>query len=92
MADLTLIELDIGTFKGFAESGLEFTADIISPYHTEYRPKIGEFIIVTLTQDSAILGRITKFYPMGVLSSWEGDEYLAEMRRRSREVPEDLST
>jgi hypothetical protein len=90
MANPTLIELDIGTFKGFAESGLEFTADIISPYHTEYRPKIGEFIIVTLAPESAILGRITRFFPMGVLSSWEGDEYLAEMRRRSREVPEDL--
>ncbi len=84
MADPSLIKLDIGTFKGFAESGLEFTAEIVSPYHTEYRPNIGEFIVVTLTQQTAILGRITKFFPMGVLSSWEGDEYLAEIRRRKR--------
>jgi len=90
MADAKLIKLDIGTFKGFAESGLEFTADIISPYHTEYRPYIGEFVVVTLGPEAAILGRITRFFPMGVLSSGEGDEYLAEMRRRSREVPEDL--
>lgn len=88
--NINLIKLDIGTFKGFAESGLEFTAEIISPYHTEYRPNIGEFIIVSLSPESAVLGRITRFYPMGVLSSGEGDEYLAEMRRRNREVPEDL--
>lgn len=90
MADLSLFKLDIGTFKGFAESGLEFTAEIVSPYHTEYRPNIGEFIIVALTRETAILGRITRFFPMGVLSSWEGEEYLAEMRRRNREIPEDL--
>lgn len=90
MADIGIIKQDIGTFKGFAESGLEFTAEIVAPYHTEYRPNIGEFIIVTLGTENAVLGRITRFYPMGVLSSGEGDEYLAEMRRRQREIPEDL--
>ncbi len=90
MSKKSLIKLDIGTFKGFAESGLEFMAEIVSPYHTEYRPNIGEFIIVALSADLAVLGRITRFYPMGVLSSGEGDEYLAEMRRRSRDIPEDL--
>jgi Helicase HerA, central domain len=90
MADLSLFKLDIGTFKGFAESGLEFTAEIVSPFQSEYRPNIGEFIAVSLTRESAILGRITRFFPMGVLSSWEGEEYLAEMRRRNREIPEDL--
>ncbi len=86
----SLIKLEIGTFKGFSESGLEFTAEIVSPYHTEYRPNIGEFIVVALTHESAVLGRITRFFPMGVLSSAEGEEYLAEMRRRNRDVPEDL--
>src|SRR6266550_8784715 len=90
MPNTKLINLDIGTFKGFAESGLEFTAEIVSPYHTEYRPNIGEFVLVTLAAEAAVLGRITRFFPMGVLSSGEGDEYLAEMRRRNREVPEDL--
>jgi uncharacterized protein len=90
VADIGIIKQDIGTFKGFAESGLEFTAEIVAPYHTEYRPNIGEFLIVTLGPENAVLGRITRFYPMGVLSSGEGDEYLAEMRRRQREIPEDL--
>jgi Helicase HerA, central domain len=90
MADLSLFKLDIGTFKGFAESGLEFTAEIVSPFQSDYRPNIGEFIVVSLTRETVILGRITRFFPMGVLSSWEGEEYLAEMRRRNREIPEDL--
>jgi len=90
MSSPSIIKLDIGMFKGFSESGLEFTAEIVSPYHTEYRPNIGEFIGVMLNPEHAILGRITRFIPMGVLSSWEGDEYLAEMRRRDRQIPEDL--
>jgi len=37
-----------------------------------------------------ILGRITKFFPMGVMSSSLGEDYLAQMGKLEREVPEDL--
>jgi hypothetical protein len=85
-----LFEDKIGFFRGFSESGLEFKADIVTPYHTEHHPIIGTFLLVAINQETALLGRITKFFPVGVMSSPEGDDYLAQMGRLKREVPEDL--
>lgn len=86
-----LIETSVGFFKGFSESGLEFAAEIVSPYHTEFRPRLGAFLLVGLDRERAVLGRITRFFPAGATSSFEGDEYLASLSRLRREgVPEDL--
>ena len=83
----------IGMFKGFAEEGLEFRAEIVSPYQPseDLTPRIGQFLLVELdSPDEAALGRITRFFPVGVLAGQEGDEYLAEMHRSNKEVPAQL--
>lgn len=83
----------IGMFKGFAEEGLEFRAEIVSPYQSseDLTPRIGQFLLVELgSPDEAALGRITRFFPVGVLAGQEGDEYLAEMHRSQTEVPAQL--
>lgn len=81
----------IGFFKGFSESGLEFKAEIVSPYNSEYRPILGSFILVFVDKQNLILGRITKFNPVGIMTGIEGDEYLADLARmRKQEIPEDL--
>ena len=83
----------IGMFKGFTEEGLEFRAEIVSPYQPreDLTPRIGQFLLVELgSPDEAALGRITRFFPVGVLAGQEGDEYLAEMHRTSTEVPAQL--
>lgn len=83
----------IGMFKGFTEEGLEFRAEIISPYQPseDLTPRIGQFLLVELgAPDEAALGRITRFFPVGVLAGQEGDEYLAEMQRSQTEVPAQL--
>lgn len=83
----------IGMFKGFTEEGLEFRAEIVSPYQPseELTPRIGQFLLVELgSPDEAALGRITRFFPVGVLAGREGDEYLAEMQRSNNEVPAQL--
>ncbi|MBE0447583.1 MAG: DUF87 domain-containing protein [Actinobacteria bacterium] len=87
---MELFNRSIGLFKGFAESGLEYSAEIVSPYDTEYRPILGDFILVELNKSQAILGRITKFYPVGIMSSSQGQDYLASISRMNEEVPEDL--
>jgi len=92
-ADLFNRDLQIGTFKGFAESGLEFAAEIVVPYQPveDLTPRSGQLLLVELgTPEEAILGRITRFVPVGVMAGAEGDEYLASMSRLSREVPEQL--
>lgn len=83
----------IGMFKGFTEEGLEFRAEIVSPYQPseELAPRIGQFLLVELgSPDEAALGRITRFFPVGILAGQEGDEYLAEMHRSNTEVPAQL--
>ena len=83
----------IGMFKGFTEEGLEFRAEIVSPYQSseDLTPRIGQFLLVELgSPDEAALGRITRFFPVGVLAGREGDEYLAEMQRSQTEVPAQL--
>ena len=80
-------------FKGFTEEGLEFRAEIVSPYqpNEDLTPRIGQFLLVELgSPDEAALGRITRFFPVGVLAGREGDEYLAEMQRSHTEVPAQL--
>lgn len=83
----------IGMFKGFTEEGLEFRAEIVSPYQPseDLTPRIGQFLLVELgSPDEAALGRITRFFPVGILAGQEGDEYLAEMQRSQTEVPAQL--
>lgn len=80
----------VGVFKGFSESGLEFKAEIVTPYHTEFHPVLGSFLIVEASADDYLLGRITTFYPVGIMSGDEADEYLARLMRTSRAVPEDI--
>ena len=85
--------LVIGSFKGFAERGFEFAADLVIPYRSQEiaRPQLGQFILVELSNaDEAALGRITKMTPTGLLASAEGEDYIEKMREREEAVPEDL--
>ncbi len=82
-----------GTFKGFNEKGLEFAAEIISPYDASMleRPQLGQFLLIELgSQEEAALGRITRFVPAGLLAGPEGEDYVNTMQRRQNPVPEDL--
>lgn len=83
----------IGSFKGFAERGFEFAADLVIPYRSQEipTPQLGQFILVELSNaDEAALGRITKMTPAGLLASAEGEDYIEKMRERGDSVDEDL--
>lgn len=83
----------MGTFKGFNERGLEFSAEIIAPYDSSMleRPQLGQFLLIQLeSEEEASLGRITKYVPSGLLASAEGEDYVNTMQSRGRPVPEDL--
>jgi hypothetical protein len=83
----------VGTFKGFAEHGLEFAAEIVAPYDANMldRPQLGQFLLIELgTNQEAALGRITRFVPTGLLAGPEGEDYVNTMQRRGQAVPEDL--
>src|SRR5713101_3403319 len=83
----------VGIFRGFRECGLEFHADVVLPYRSDFQriPMHGQFILVQLeTPDEAVLGRITAFSSQGKLSTGSGEEFNIRAVREERTVPEDL--
>ena len=90
MNEKALFKKAIGIFKGFTESGREFLAEVVMPYHPEFVPLLGSFILVSVTEYQALLGRITQFYPTGTMAGTEADEYLSQLQRLNRPVPEDV--
>ncbi len=86
-------EKTIGIFRGFRDGGLEFHADLVLPYRTEFQriPMHGQFLLVRLeTADEAVLGRIASFSSEGKLSSGYGEEFNLRALRENREIPDDL--
>jgi hypothetical protein len=95
MADFELFPKDqiVGVFRGFREGGLEFHADLVLPYRSDFQssPMHGQFILVQLeTQEEAVLGRICSLSSEGKLSMGSGEEFNIRAVREERPVPEDL--
>lgn len=83
----------IGVFRGFSEGGLEFHADLVLPYRSDFQsiPMHGQFLLVQLeSEDEAVLGRITSLSSAGKLSSGVGEEFNVRAMQEERPVPEDL--
>ena len=83
----------VGVFRGFREGGLEFHADVVLPYRSDFQriPMHGQHVLVQLeTPDEAVLGRITSFSSQGKLSSGTGEEFNIRAMREERAIPEDL--
>ena len=82
-----------GVFKGFTAGGLEFHADLVLPYKSEFQcsPMHGQFLLVQLeTPEEAVLGRITSFSAEGKLSYGAGEEFNIRAMEEGREIPEEL--
>lgn len=82
-----------GIFRGFSEGGLEFHADIVLPYKSEFQssPMHGQFLLVQLEhEEEAVLGRITSISSAGRLASGAGEDYGLRAVQENRPIPEDL--
>lgn len=91
--DLFPREQVVGIFRGFQQGGLEFHADLVLPYRSDFQniPMHGQFVLVQLeTPDEAVLGRIASFSSEGKLSLGSGEEFNIRAVRENRPVPEDL--
>lgn len=88
-----LMQSMVGFFKGFSDqsSTFELAAEMVARYNGDFRPSLGGFVLVALDREHMVLGRITRFFPSGAMSGFEGDEYLAALARMNLdEVPEDI--
>ncbi len=93
MLDLFPRDQIVGVFRGFKEGGLEFHAELVLPYRSDFQrvPMHGQFLLVQLeTPQEAVLGRITAFSSEGRLSYASGEEFNIRAVREHREIPEDL--
>ena len=84
---------NIGTFKGFTEGGMEFHADLVLPYQSNFSniPMHGQYLLIQLeTPDEAVLGRISSISSDGKLSSGAGEDYNIRSVKEGRQIPEDL--
>src|SRR5438105_15938822 len=83
----------VGIFRGFSEGGLEFHADLILPYRSEFQstPMHGQFVIVQLeSEEEAVIGRITAISAQGRLASAAGEDFGIRAVAEDRVIPEDL--
>jgi len=83
----------IGVFRGFSEGGLEFHADLVLPYRSDFQnlPMHGQFLLVRLENpNEGVLGRITSLASAGKLSSGTGEEFNIRAVRERRQIPEEL--
>ncbi|WP_460856788.1 ATP-binding protein [Nocardiopsis coralliicola] len=83
----------IGSFRGFAESGMEFHADLVLPHHDGFQTMAmhGQFVLVQLEHErEAILGRITTVASQGRLVSSIGEDYATRAVRDQRPIPDEL--
>lgn len=95
MADLSLFPKDKvrGIFRGFSEGGLEFHAEIVLPYRSEFQstPMHGQFLLIQLeSENEAVLGRVTSLHSDGRLASGSGEDFGLRALVDDREVPDDL--
>jgi uncharacterized protein len=83
----------VGTFRGYREGGLEFHAELLLPYRSEFHsvPMHGQFVLVQLeTPQEAVLGRIASFSAEGRLTSPSGEDFNIRAMREGRQIPDDL--
>lgn len=83
----------VGVFRGFSQGGLEFHADIVLPFRSDFQstPMHGQFLLVQLEHENeAVVGRITSMHSDGRLASGSGEDYGIRVMRDSRTVPDDL--
>lgn len=83
----------VGVFRGFAEAGLEFHADLVMPYRDEFQSQAmhGQFVLVQLEHaDEAVLGRITMIVSQGRLVTPTGEDYAIRAAHEGRPIPEEL--
>ncbi|KKG13069.1 ATP-binding protein [Methanosarcina sp. 2.H.A.1B.4] len=83
----------VGVFRGFSQGGMEFHAEIILPYRSEFQsvPMHGQFLLVQLEHENeAVLGRITSLSSEGRLASSSGEDYGIRAIAEDRVIPEDL--
>ena len=79
----------IGVFIGLESSNLEYIADIIAPYNSDFTISIGDILLVSGI-DEFIVARIIEYRPMGELTSFMGQKWLSDVAYDLDSIGQDI--
>lgn len=68
----------VGVFIGLQSSSFEYIAELIAPYQTNFKPVMGNFILID-NIDSYIVSRIMDYAPRGELVQPMGEKWLSDV-------------
>lgn len=80
----------IGVLRGVAPTGTALEVEAVVPWAPTGLPALGEFLLVELSPDEALVIRVIRFLVMGSLSGAQGEEYLADCARQGEGPPEPI--
>ena len=79
----------IGVFIGLESSNLEYIADIIAPYNSDFTISIGDILLVSGI-DEFIVARIIEYRPIGELTSFMGQKWLSDVAYDLDSIGQDI--
>lgn len=69
----------IGLLKGFSPVPHQLEMDVVVPHLEGDLPGFGEFLLVELNPQEAMVGRVSRYHAAGQLATDRGDAYLGDL-------------
>ena len=76
--------------KGFSPLPHQLEFEVVVPHRDQELPGFGEFLLVELSPNAALVGRVSRYHAAGQLASDRGDAYLTDLAKTEDAVPAPL--
>jgi hypothetical protein len=80
----------IGLLKGFSPLPHQLELEIIVPHADGALPGFGEFLLVEIGANEALVARVSRYHAAGQLASDRGDAYLSDLAKNEEVIPQRL--
>ncbi len=81
----------VGVFIGLQSSTYEYIAELIAPYQTNFKPVMGNFILID-NIESHIVARIMDYAPRGELVQPMGEKWLSDVALTPEAIGQDIKS
>src|SRR6266550_7326129 len=80
----------VGLLEGFSPVPHQLEVEVVVPHQERGLPGFGEFLLVELSANEALVGRVSRYHAAGQLATDRGDAYLVDLARSEDAVPAPL--
>src|SRR5687768_16102104 len=80
----------IGLLKGFSPLPHQLELEVVVPHNEGGLPGFGEFLLVELGPNEALVGRASRYHAAGQLATERGDAYLTDLAKTEDAVPQPI--